>query len=62
MVKMVLMPVWRFLVRYFLKLGFIDGWQGFVWTSLTAIYEFLKYAKAIELNKNKFQKRNVNDY
>jgi hypothetical protein len=33
---------------YFLKLGFLDGWQGYTIAWLTAFYTFLRYAKARE--------------
>lgn len=39
-------PAWRFVRAYFLKLGFLDGWQGYTIAWLTAFYTFLRYAKA----------------
>jgi glycosyltransferase involved in cell wall biosynthesis len=41
-------PAWRFVRGYFLKLGFLDGWQGYAIAWLTAFYTFLRYAKARE--------------
>ncbi len=41
-------PVWRFVRGYFLKLGFLDGWQGYAIAWLTAFYTFLRYIKARE--------------
>jgi len=41
-------PAWRFVRAYFLKLGFLDGWQGYTIAWLTAFYTFLRYAKARE--------------
>jgi glycosyltransferase involved in cell wall biosynthesis len=41
-------PVWRFFRGYFLKLGFLDGWQGFTIAWMTAFYTFLRYARARE--------------
>ena len=38
-----------FLVRYFIRLGFLDGWHGFLWAVLGSFYGFVKYAKVKEL-------------
>ncbi|HEV2208957.1 MAG TPA: glycosyltransferase family 2 protein [Verrucomicrobiae bacterium] len=43
-----LRPAWRFFRAYFLKLGFLDGWQGYTIAWLTAFYTFLRYARARE--------------
>ena len=45
---LVIRPVWRFGRAYLLKLGFLDGWQGYVIAWMTACYTFLRYAKARE--------------
>lgn len=37
-----------FLVRYLLRLGFLDGWQGFLWALFGSFYGFVKYAKLME--------------
>ena len=39
-------PAWRFVRGYLLRLGFLDGWQGYTIAWLTAFYTFLRYAKA----------------
>ena len=39
-------PTWRFLRAYVLRLGFLDGWQGYSVAWMTAFYTFLRYAKA----------------
>ncbi len=39
-----------FITIYFLKLGFLDGYPGFMWSFLAAVYSTLKVAKTIELN------------
>lgn len=44
--KMLFSPVSRFVRDYFLKMGFLDGKNGFVIASLTAYEVFLKYRKA----------------
>jgi hypothetical protein len=45
---LVVRPTWRFVRGYFLKLGFLDGWQGYTIAWLTAFYTFLRYVKARE--------------
>jgi glycosyltransferase involved in cell wall biosynthesis len=45
---LILRPAWRFVRGYFLKLGFLDGWQGFTIASMTSFYTFLRYARARE--------------
>ena len=41
-------PWWRFFRGYVLRLGFLDGWQGFVIAWMSAQLSFLKYAKLRE--------------
>lgn len=41
-------PLWRFGRAYFLRLGFLDGWQGFSIAWMTAFYTFLRYARVRE--------------
>ena len=41
-----------FISFYFIKLGILDGYPGFMWSFLAAVYASLKIAKTIEL-KNK---------
>lgn len=43
----------QFLNMYFLKLAFLDGYAGFIWTMTNAYYTYLKYAKLYDLNKEK---------
>ena len=40
-----------FISFYFIKLGFLDGYAGFMWSFLAAVYSTLKVAKTIELNQ-----------
>lgn len=51
-IKLIYQPIRRFISGYFIKLGVMDGWRGLIWVGLTSIYEFVKYAKAIELNRS----------
>jgi len=41
-------PGFRFVRGYFLKLGFLDGWQGYAIARLVALETFLRYAKIRE--------------
>jgi hypothetical protein len=45
-------PPWRFVRGYILRLGFLDGWQGFSIAWMTAFYTFLRYFKAFEAQLN----------
>ncbi|MDP5158871.1 MAG: glycosyltransferase family 2 protein [Flaviramulus sp.] len=52
--KIILNPTWAFFKAYFLRLGFLDGLNGFVICVQTANITFLKYTKLKELiNKNR---------
>ncbi|MGA2685003.1 MAG: glycosyltransferase family 2 protein [Verrucomicrobiota bacterium] len=44
-------PGWRFLRAYVLRLGFLDGWQGFVIARVISIYTFLRYLRAYQAQK-----------
>jgi len=46
-------PSWAFFKSYFLRLGFLDGFNGFVICIQTANITFLKYSKLRELYQNK---------
>jgi hypothetical protein len=47
-------PYALFFYRYFLRLGFLDGWEGFVfWTLQTFWFRFLIDAKLFEQRKKK---------
>jgi glycosyltransferase involved in cell wall biosynthesis len=48
----VLNPLLTFFKKYFLKLGILDGYQGFLIANHTAYGKFLKYTKLRELNKS----------
>lgn len=41
-------PIYNFFVRYFYRLGFLDGWRGFVLSYLMAIYEINVSVKIYE--------------
>ena len=44
-VKAVASPCWTFFKLYFLKLGFLDGWHGYIIAKIYAKYTFWKYSK-----------------
>jgi glycosyltransferase involved in cell wall biosynthesis len=46
-------PWWSFFRSYFLRLGFLDGWQGYVIAWMTAFYTFLRYAKVLVKQKGR---------
>ncbi len=43
---------WRFFRAYIIKLGFLDGYKGFVLCSFSAYTSFLKYIKLRQLHLN----------
>ncbi|QQS50130.1 MAG: glycosyltransferase family 2 protein [Bacteroidota bacterium] len=45
-------PVWKFWRDYVFKLGFLDGYYGFVICGLSSVATFVKYLKMIELKRN----------
>ncbi len=46
---LILRPPWRFFKSYILKLGLLDGRQGFIIALMSAFAVFVKYAKLMEL-------------
>ncbi|MEM9887907.1 MAG: glycosyltransferase family 2 protein [Bacteroidota bacterium] len=51
--KVIFSPFINFNKRYFLKRGFLDGYYGFVIAIMGAYYNFMKYVKLRELQKEK---------
>ncbi|NRD23890.1 glycosyltransferase family 2 protein [Winogradskyella litoriviva] len=51
--KLILNPVWAFFKSYIIRLGFLDGYNGFVICKETARITFLKYSKLRSLQKTK---------
>lgn len=47
--KLVLSPIFRFIKFYVFRKGFLDGWPGFVHTTIGCFNSFVKYAKTREL-------------
>jgi len=44
--------IWKFISEYFLKVGFLDGYYGFIAAKTTAQYVYLREAKIRELHKS----------
>lgn len=42
-------PFWEFINRFLLRLGFLDGYAGYLYAMISAFYTFIKYAKIIEI-------------
>ena len=49
--KLRLAPGLTFFQHYILRLGFLDGWEGYLIAKTTAWYTFLKYTFLKEMNK-----------
>jgi glycosyltransferase involved in cell wall biosynthesis len=43
--KALISPFWTFFKLYFIKLGFLEGWNGFIIAKLYSQYTFWKYIK-----------------
>jgi len=43
--KALISPFWTFFKLYFIKLGFLEGWNGFIIAKLYSEYTFWKYIK-----------------
>jgi hypothetical protein len=49
--KVVLSPFYSFIKTYLLKLGFLDGYKGWIIAVTTSYYTFIKYVRLRELNR-----------
>ena len=45
LLKIITSPGWHFFTEYFIKLGFLDGFNGFLICKLSAYTAFIKYSK-----------------
>jgi glycosyltransferase involved in cell wall biosynthesis len=52
--KIFVNPIWKFIYSYFLRLGFLDGYYGFLVCAISAFATFTKYIKIKELKKEKY--------
>lgn len=53
LLKLLFSPVYSFIKSYILKLGFLDGYNGWLIARTSSYYTFIKYARLNELNRNK---------
>ncbi len=53
LLKAVFAPQYHFFRNYFVKLGFLEGYYGFIISAIIAFEVFLKYVKAFHMSKNK---------
>ncbi len=51
--KLRIAPSFTFLQHYILRLGFLDGWEGYFIAKTTAWYTFLKYSFLKEMQRSK---------
>ncbi len=51
--KMVISPLFTFIKGYIFRLGFLDGYAGYMMAKMNAYEVFLKYSKLLVLQKNK---------
>ncbi len=49
LLRMLFSPPVTFVKMYLLRMGFLDGWVGFILSTLYSVYTFCKYAKLYEL-------------
>jgi hypothetical protein len=49
--KIIVSPLWAFINGYFLKMGFLEGYKGFIIALLTAQQSYLKYQKLRQLQR-----------
>ena len=61
MVDLWFRPAYRFFRGYILRLGFLDGWQGYSIAWMTAFYTFLRYAKAKEAQEHSPMREEATD-
>ncbi len=53
LLKIIFSPVWHFISEYFIKMGILDGFYGFVICRMSAYAAFVKYAKIRAYNRRK---------
>ncbi len=47
----ILRPWLEFFGRYFLRLGFLDGYPGYTYALISSLYAYIKYAKLVEIER-----------
>ena len=51
LMKLIISPPFKFIKKYIFQLGFLDGYAGFIVSTMAAYYVFIKYAKLRSLIK-----------
>lgn len=51
LIHVVLNPLFKFVKKYFLQLGFLDGYYGFIFCATTSSLNFFKYLRLYEYNR-----------
>ena len=46
-------PPLRFVQKYILQLGFLEGWQSFIFSLMMSFYDFMTVVKVIELQRRR---------
>ena len=59
LLRLLAAPIFRFVRDYIIKLGFLDGYYGFVICTISCHAVFLKYAKLNQLHKDNLQTKGV---
>lgn len=54
--KLIFSPGWAFINGYFLRLGFLDGYYGFIIALHTSNQSYLKYQKLRQLYRHELKK------
>ena len=49
--RVLIKPIWKFIVEYILRLGFLDGYYGWFMARTTAFYIYLRESKLMALNR-----------
>jgi len=52
LISIVLSPLYKFIRMYIIRLGFLDGLEGFLLATTSSLYTMVKYYKLREIYKN----------
>lgn len=61
LLDIVLRPAFRFFRTYFLRLGFLDGYAGYVYSRYLSHYTFMRYSRLREYSRSESYRQLVND-
>lgn len=60
-VKLYIAPAFSFIQHYIIRLGFLDGWEGYLICKTNAWYTFLKYAFLDEMNRKAYRNTGIDN-